>query len=166
MSSSSVVLFRALGLWAVLAGALAAAEPGDAMPDWSAHALEGELPALAGKVVLVDVWASWCGPCKASFPAYTALQAELAEQGLVIVGVSVDRNARAYEKFLARHAPGFATVRDTEQSVAAVLRPPAMPTAYLYGRDGTLRHVHQGYRGQATLNELRAQLEPLLEESP
>jgi thiol-disulfide isomerase/thioredoxin len=160
-----VAWWRGVGL-ALLAGALGAAQPGDALPDWSDHELEGEVPDLAGKVVLVEVWASWCGPCKASFPAYTALQEEWRERGFVIVAVSVDRAARAYKRFLQQNEPGFTTVRDARQTLVATLKPPAMPTCYLYGRDGTLRAVHQGYRGASTIEELRAQIEPLLEETP
>ncbi len=72
---------------------LFALEPGDGLPDWSLYELEGELPDLEGKVVMIDAWASWCAPCKASFPAYAKLQQEWADQGFVILGVSVDHNA-------------------------------------------------------------------------
>lgn len=156
---------------ALVAGVLAvssvatAAEPGAAMPDWASHGLVGDMPDLEGKVVMLDFWASWCAPCKASFPAYTELQQEWADQGFVIVAVSVDRKARDYERFLQQNPVGFATLHDIDQSLAAEIRPPAMPTSYIYGRDGKLRHVHKGFRGKSTLAELRADIEPLLEES-
>ncbi len=145
---------------------LSATQVGDALPDWAAHQIEGELPDLEGRVVMIDIWASWCAPCKASFPAYGDLQRELADQGFVIVAVSVDRRARDYERFLQQTPAGFATVRDAKQTLAAELKPPAMPTSFIYGRDGILRSIHEGYRGNSTIAELRADLEPLLAESP
>ena len=160
----SLVAMIALGAGLATVG-LATIEAGDALPDWSAYALEGEVPDLAGKVVLVDIWASWCAPCKASFPAYAALQAEWKAQGFVILGVSVDRKSKDYDRFLKQNPPGFPTVRDTDQKVVAALTPPAMPTSYIFGRDGKLRSIHQGYRGQSTLNTLRAEIEPLLAEA-
>lgn len=158
-------------IWSVLllgiftAGISLALEPGDALPEWSQFELEGEVPDFAGKVVMVDVWASWCGPCKASFPAYAKLQQEWADQGFIILGVSVDRKANDYARFLKQTPPGFATVRDVSQKLAATLNPPAMPTSFIFGRDGKLLKVHQGYRGDRTVELLRSEIEPLLAES-
>ncbi len=142
-----------------------ALEPGDALPEWSHFDLEGDVPDLAGKVVMVDVWASWCAPCKASFPAYAKLQQEWADQGFVILGVNVDRKSKDYARFLKQTPPGFATVRDVSQKLAATLKPPAMPTSFIFGRDGKLRKVHKGYRGDRTVELLRSEIEPLLAES-
>jgi thiol-disulfide isomerase/thioredoxin len=153
-------------LGCLMASAVVAAEIGDALPDWSAHELEGQVPDLEGQVVMIDIWASWCAPCKASFPAYGELQREWADQGFVIVAVSVDRKARDYTKFLAQNEPDFATVRDVNQSLVATLSPPAMPTSFIYGRDGRLRAVHEGYRGNRTIEIIRADVLPLLKETP
>ncbi|GAB5559435.1 MAG: TlpA disulfide reductase family protein [Synoicihabitans sp.] len=159
-------LFAALGAVLLFFTApVSALEPGDALPDWALFELEGEVPDLEGKVVMVDVWASWCAPCKASFPAYAELQKEWAEQGFVILGVSVDRKSRDYERFLKQTPPGFPTVRDVSQKLAAELSPPAMPTSFIFGRDGKLRSVHKGYRGNSTVSLLRSEIEPLLQES-
>ena len=142
-----------------------ALEPGDALPEWANFELEGDVPDLAGKVVMVDAWASWCAPCKASFPAYAKLQQEWADRGFVILGVSVDRKAKDYARFLKQTPPGFTTVRDVSQKLAATLKPPAMPTSFIFGRDGKLRKVHKGYRGDRTVELLRSEIEPLLAES-
>lgn len=142
-----------------------ALEPGDPLPDWASFELEGEVPDLDGKVVMIDVWASWCAPCKASFPAYGDLQEEWRAQGFVILGVSVDRKSKDYERFLKQTPPGFATVRDATQKLAAELSPPAMPTSFIFGRDGKLRKVHKGYRGDKTVELLRSEIEPLLAET-
>ena len=142
----------------------AALKPGDAMPDLSEFTLEGELPDLKGKVVLLDVWASWCGPCKASFPAFDAMHDAKVDDGLVILAVSVDKKSKDYESFLKRLQPRFATVRDANQELVALLGPPTMPTSYIFGRDGRLRTVHRGFKGDRTVEELASEIETLLQE--
>jgi thiol-disulfide isomerase/thioredoxin len=147
-------------------GTVASAEVkvGEPFPALAAFGLEGQLPDRAGKVVLVDFWATWCAPCRASFPAYSALQRELADRGLVIVAVSVDKGQGPYADFLKKFAPSFATVRDTGQRLVAEVKVPAMPTSYLLDRHGVLRSVHSGFHGDATVRELREEIDRLLEE--
>jgi thiol-disulfide isomerase/thioredoxin len=124
----------------------------------------GELPATAGKVVLVDFWASWCGPCKASFPMMAALHRDFAARGLVIAAIGIDEKAAAAEAFVKKLAPPFSTLHDRGQRLVPQVAPPTMPTSYLIGRDGRVRHVHQGFHGERTARELRQQIEALLAE--
>lgn len=145
----------------VARAALAVGEP---FPAWGDFGLEGEVPAHAGRVVLVDFWASWCAPCKAAFPVFDELQREWAEAGLVIIAVSVDKSAAAYGKFVERLKPGFVTVRDERQELVATVKVPAMPTSYLVDRRGVVRFVHRGFYGERTAAELRAQIKQLTEE--
>lgn len=158
----------AAGLLVVVATAGRAGEagiqPGAALPDLAPYQLDGDVPDLSGKVVLLDFWASWCAPCKASFPRFDALQQELGGQGLVILGVSVDHKASDYARFLQRHPVQFATVRDATQQLAGALAPPAMPTSFLFGRDGVLRSVHRGFHGDRSMEELTAEICQLLQE--
>jgi thiol-disulfide isomerase/thioredoxin len=126
--------------------------------------LEGELPALDGEVTLVDFWASWCEPCRASFPVYARLQADYGPRGLRVVGVSVDKQRNAYEAFLKRLSPPFATVRDARLRLASAVDVPAMPTCFLVGRDGRVRFVGVGFHGAATTTELRRAIEAALAE--
>ncbi len=146
--------------------ASAAVKIGEPFPDLAGYALEGTLPARAGRVVLVDFWATWCAPCKASFPAYSELQRELADQGFVLLAVSVDKTQPPYDEFLKQFAPAFPTVRDGSQRLVADIRVPAMPTSYLIDRKGVLRAVHSGFHGADTLRALRAEIVRLLEEKP
>lgn len=149
----------------VLAGVVRAeVKVGEAFPDLAAQSLEGAVPATAGRVVMVDFWASWCAPCKASFPVYAAWQRELADKGFTLVAVSVDERAKDYAAFVKRLAPPFATVRDAEQKLVAAVAPPAMPTCYLIDRSGRLRAVHSGFHGGADEHALRAEIEGLLAE--
>lgn len=137
---------------------------GAPFPDLSTFGLEGTLPARDGRVVLVDFWATWCAPCKASFPFYTALQTELAPKGFTLIAVSVDKKAAPFEEFVKRFAPSFTTVRDGAQKMVATIQPPAMPTCYLIDRHGVLRLVHSGFHGDADGQKLRAEIVKLLEE--
>lgn len=139
--------------------------PGDTFPSLKTAALTGaELPPTAERVVLVDFWASWCAPCKASFPALARLHDEFAGRGLVIVGVSVDEKASAFESFVKKLSPPFPTVLDRERRLVQSVRVPTMPSSYLIGRDGRVRFVHQGFHGVSTEAELRAQITSLLAE--
>jgi len=158
--------FRRLGA-AALALALAGAAhaqigPGDIFPPLAAAA--AALPATQGRVLLVDFWASWCAPCKASFPAYAKIYRDDGPRGLVIVAVSVDDSPDDYANFIRRHAPPFFTLLDRGHRLVGQVRVPAMPTSYLIGRDGRVRFVHEGFHGAETERALRAEIETLLEE--
>jgi thiol-disulfide isomerase/thioredoxin len=151
-----------------LLGALPAraqVKAGDAFPALATAGLtNGTLPATMGQVVLVDFWASWCAPCKASFPSFAKLQADYAPRGLVIVAVSVDEKVPDYEAFIRKLAPPFATLLDQGHVLVAQVKVPTMPTSYLLGRDGRVRFVHVGFHGSDTDHELRKEIETLLSE--
>jgi thiol-disulfide isomerase/thioredoxin len=125
----------------------------------------GALPATAGHVTVVDFWASWCAPCKASFPAYARLHADYGSRGLVIVAVSVDEKPSAYAAFVKKMHPPFAALHDAGQKLVSVVQVPAMPTSYLLDRSGHVRFVHQGFHGGDTEAELRKEIEALLAET-
>jgi len=145
------------------AGAWAQTAPGSAFPPLAG--LEGgPLPDTAGKVVVVDFWASWCVPCRSSFPAYSRLQAEFAARGLVVIGVSIDDTAAAAAGFVARLKPSFATARDGQHKLVSTVQVPTMPTSYIIDRGGTVRFVHAGFHGADTERDLRREITALLDE--
>jgi thiol-disulfide isomerase/thioredoxin len=136
-----------------------------AFPDLRAFELEGKLPEkLKGQVVLVDFWASWCAPCKVSFPAMEDLNKQYAGQGLVIVAVSVDEKQEDMQRFFERMPVSFVTVRDAKQKLVAAVNVQTMPTSFLIGRDGTMRYTHSGFYGDQTVRQYRDEIEQLLKE--
>lgn len=155
---------------ALLAAVVVRAElkVGDTVPAFASAGVvalgDSPAPSTAGQVVLLDFWASWCAPCKASFPAMAKLHQDYAARGLVIAAVSVDEKAAAALAFAKKLAPPFATLHDREQKLAGLAALPAMPTSYLIGRDGRVRFIHTGFHGDATVKELRTQIEALLAE--
>ncbi len=168
MSRRELTLLAALVVaGASLRGAIA---PGDRFPELTGDdlpRLAGEaLPERTGRVVLVDFWASWCGPCKASFPVLDQLHRDYAAKGLVVVGVGVDEKPAAAADFVRRLAPTFPVVHDRSQRLVRAVAVPTMPTSYLLGRDGRVRFLHRGFHGERSARELRAQIEALLAEKP
>ena len=139
--------------------------PGDAFPELSDFALNGEMPDLSeAKVVIIDFWASWCGPCKASFPVYDQLREEYGDKGLVILAVSVDQDLKAMERFLKQMKPGFSVVRDSGQELVGRVAAPAMPTSFVLDAGSTVRFVHLGFHGDRTRDAYREQIDLLLSE--
>ena len=162
----SPIRMLAAGLAVLVAASLAVADTtvGQTFPKLADFGLNGHLPDQTGRVVLVDFWATWCAPCRSSLPAYNALQRELGDRGLVIIGVSVDQNDDHYTQFVDKLSPDFATVRDATHRCVAAVHPAAMPTCYLLDRHGVVRAVHAGFRGDTTIRALREEIVRLLEE--
>lgn len=165
-SRPTTIISALLGLMFGVLAVRADVAVGDPFPALAAAKLTGgDVPAIAGKVALVDFWASWCAPCKASFPAFARLHTDFASRGLAIVAISVDEKSVAYAAFVKKLQPPFVTLLDADHRLVQALKVPAMPTSYLIGRDGRVRFVHAGFHGAATEQELRSQIESLLAET-
>ena len=100
----------------------------------------------AGKVVVLDFWASWCVPCRRSFPWLNAMHDKYAEQGLVIVGINLDMERGDAAKFLEEYPAEFAIVYDENKELARQFDVVAMPSSYVIGRDGQLAAKHMGFK--------------------
>lgn len=123
-----------------------------------------DLQQYRGKVVYLDFWASWCGPCLDSFPFMNKLQNRFQDKGLVVLAVNLDENREDGENFLAQHPVGFEVAVDNDQQCAKLLELKAMPSSYLIDRSGRIRATHMGFRaGEA--EQFANQVEQLLEES-
>jgi peroxiredoxin len=115
-----------------------------ALPD-----LEGKIvrpDQFRGRVVLVDLWATWCKPCALSLPIYAKLARELGPAGLTVIGVSIDEDDETLRDYLTEHPLPFAILRDPEQSLPAQIKAEAMPTLVLMDRDGRIAYVHSSFR--------------------
>lgn len=134
-----------LGAWLVLSSAPLAAEP--ASP-FTLPTRDGEvsLAAQRGKVVYLDFWASWCGPCRESFPWMDAMAQRYARDGLVVIAVNLDRRRELAQSFLKQVPVGFTIAYDPESTVARTYGVKGMPTAFLIGRDGEVKVRHAGFR--------------------
>lgn len=105
-----------------------------------------DLQSYAGRVVYMDFWASWCGPCLQSFPWMQEMQAKYADQGLTVIAVNVDQDAERAEEFLHEVGHNFAIVMDPNGEVARKYDLRGMPTSFLIDRDGQLIEAHTGFR--------------------
>jgi thiol-disulfide isomerase/thioredoxin len=123
----------------------------------------GSLAALRGKVVYLDFWASWCGPCRVSFPQLEQLRQELGPRGFEVLAVNVDEVEPDALRFLEDVPVSYPVVRDGSGATPAAYGILGMPTGYLIDRDGVVRLVHQGYR-KSDGEALRASIIELLGE--
>ena len=107
---------------------------------------ELDLGRFEGRVVVIDFWASWCVPCRRSFPWLNAMQSKYADDGLVIIGVNVDRKRAEADKFLEKFPASFDIIYDGEADLAKRFEVQAMPSSFVIGRDGTIRNRHLGFK--------------------
>ena len=129
------------------------------LPDLAGKA--ATLAELRGKVVLVDFWATWCEPCLKELPELARLHEQLAAQGVVIVGISIDKERQNAQELATRLQLKFKVLHDPQGKVAEAYDPPKMPTSYVIDRQGVVRFVNQGFVGAADVAKLRRQLEQL-----
>ena len=125
-----------------------AVEAGGRPPAFELPGQQGSvrLSDAAGSVVYVDFWASWCGPCKQSFPWMNEIQQKYRSQGLKIIAVNVDAKSDDAKKFLAQNPASFTVAFDPKGATPASYGVKGMPTSFLVGRDGKVILSHQGFK--------------------
>lgn len=159
MKSLVITCILACSTFTLVAGEPAKA--GQSLPKLASLLPGATLPNTSGKVVLVDFWASWCGPCKQSFPTLNRLHEKYSAKGLVVIGIGVDDEADKYKAFAGKMGAKFPLVHDSSHQVANFFNPPSMPTSYIVDRKGTIRYVHTGFHAK-TEAEYTTQIEALL----
>ena len=155
------VLLAALAI-ACAAGPLGATEAGQPAPPFSLPNAKGDVVSLErmrGKVVYVDFWASWCGPCRRSFPWMNEMHQKYGARGLVVVGINVDKKRADAEKFLAQIPASFPIVFDEAGTTPTAYGVKGMPSSYLIDARGNVTFVERGF-----LDESRAGLEQRIAE--
>src|SRR2546430_14007333 len=161
--SSARLTFAALAAVGAIASAPTALSltNGDPAPACSVPLVDGSrtvsLADYRGQVVYLDFWASWCGPCRESFPFMNELQRELAGRGLQILAISVDKTAEDARRFLARYPAQFTVAVDTAAACPAAFQLQGMPSSYIIDKSGAVRPVHPGFRNRDRA-EIRKQL--------
>lgn len=120
-----------------------------AASDFSLPSNQGDTINLAdqrGKVVLINFWATWCGPCRKEMPALEALYKQYQNQGLEILAISVDSDPVVAETFIAKQDISFPILFDPENQVSTAYHAMAMPTTAIINQEGQVHYVHQGYK--------------------
>ncbi len=129
---------------------IASTENAQLAPSFSVQNLAGgasiKLDQFQGKVVYVDFWASWCGPCLKSFPFMENLHQQYSGEGLVVVAINMDQNPEDAHKFLTENPVNFLIGQDRQGSVAEQYGVLAMPSSFVIDRDGLVKHVHYGFK--------------------
>jgi cytochrome c biogenesis protein CcmG, thiol:disulfide interchange protein DsbE len=145
-------------------GAASGGLVGSAGPDFTADSVNGmgkvSLAANKGKVTIVDFWATWCEPCKKSFPKLEELNVKYKDK-LVILAVSEDDENNRIADFGKTHGAKFPLIWDKEKAIAGKWSPPGMPTTFIVDKTGTVKFIHQGYHDGEEL-EIEKEVKSLL----
>ena len=144
------VLAIALALTAFSAAPAMAIESGAKAPEFDLPAPAGKLKLsdFKGQYVYLDFWASWCGPCRSSFPFMNALQDKFGAKGLKVVGVSVDAKTDDAKKFLTEVPATFALAFDNTGATPKAYGVKGMPTSMLIGPDGNVLWTHTSFKDE------------------
>lgn len=122
---------------------------GQMAPDFVLKSDSGKnlrLSELRGQVVMINFWASWCGPCREEMPLLDELYVRYREAGFAVLGVNMDEDATTAHKMAARLGVSFPVMHDTRHAVSELYEVDAMPATVMVGRDGKVRAVHRGFR--------------------
>lgn len=127
----------------------------------SRAALEQVLAQHKGEVVYLDFWASWCGPCRKSFPWMNKIVAKYKQQGFSVVSVNLDTNKALATKFLDETPADFTVIYDPKGKIARHFKIQGMPSSMLIGKDGKIKSRHTGFYTKK-ISQYQQEIEQLL----
>ena len=138
---AGLVALFATAAWAGMAEAPA--------PDFTLKSASGEnlrLSELRGEVVMINFWASWCGPCRLEMPILSELHDKYRAMGFTVLGVNVEENSSEARKLLKEIPVSFPVLFDNDSTVSKQYDVVAMPSTVLVDRNGNMRYLHKGYK--------------------
>jgi len=133
---------------AIASGTVPAVAPLSVAPDFTLRAMVGpnlRLQEQRGQVVMINFWATWCGPCRQEMPHLNRLYEKYRASGFVLLGVNVDDDARNATDVAAKLGLKFPVLLDTDKKVSRLYDLATMPSTVLIDRDGKVRYIHRGY---------------------
>lgn len=134
---------------ALLSAAALAADLNKPAPDFTLKAMDGsnvKLSELKGKVVMLNFWASWCGPCRQEMPYLEDIYKKYAPAGFVLLGINVDEDSADAKEFLAEVPVSFPVLLDSKNTLPELYEVEAMPSTFFVDKDGNLVYLHKGYK--------------------
>jgi peroxiredoxin len=142
--------FCAIGLAALMTSIVAMADiEVGAAPDFTLKSSSGEnlrLSEFRGEVVMINFWASWCGPCRQEMPLLEELYSQYKPMGFTILGVNVEEDSTQAKQMLQDAPVNFPVLFDNQSAVSKLYNVVAMPSTVIVDRDGNVRYLHQGYK--------------------
>ena len=133
------------------------------LPDLTLQTKQGalKLSDLRGQAIYLDFWASWCVPCRKSFPWMNEMQQRYGKHGLKVIAVNLDKDPELAAKFLKDYPANFTVAYDAQGTSAEKMKVQAMPSSYLIDRNGVLVQKHMGFKENDTAS-LEADIKALL----
>ena len=159
-------ILATVSIAAVLAFPAVAGEIAGVAPDFTLEARNGgqvSLSDLRGDVVMINFWATWCGPCREEMPHLEALHQRYSDLGFTLLGVNVEEDSRLSDQFLAETPVTFDILFDPHNGVSELYDVIAMPSTVLVDREGNMRYIHHGYK-PGYEGEYQTQVRALLRE--
>ena len=140
--------------------------PGQSAPTFTLKSLNGRnlsLREYRGRVVMINFWATWCGPCRQEMPALNALYEKYRNAGFMLFGVNVDAESGNAARMADKLKVSYPILFDTDKKASALYRVNTMPMTVLVDRDGKIRYVQPGYRSGYE-DKYQAQIREMLKE--
>ncbi len=142
-------IIPALVVGGMLVTSVSASSGSGAAPNFTLNSRNGDVVSLAdlkGQVVMINFWATWCGPCRQEMPLLDALYKRYNRMGFTLLGVNVEEDSSGADKWLADTPVTFPILYDTKNQVSKLYDITAMPSTVLVDRQGNVRFLHRGYK--------------------